>query len=116
MKIESIAATAHEVNRAFCEGTGDNSQPTWDDAPAWQKDSAIEGVNAIKDGKVTGPGDSHRGWLAHKEAAGWTYGETKDPEAKTHPCMVPFDSLPLDQQAKDHLFFQTVSHLLRLDP
>lgn len=32
--------------------------------------------------------------MANKIADGWKYGEAKDPEAKTHPCLVPFDKLP----------------------
>ena len=43
-------------------------------------------------------------WLMEKKNAGWTYGETKDPVLKTHPCIVPFDQLPVEQQKKDMLF------------
>jgi hypothetical protein len=28
----------------------------------------------------------------------------KDPEAKTHPCLVPYDDLPEYQQLKDRVF------------
>jgi len=31
-----------------------------------------------------------------------------------HPCIVPFDELPLDQQIKDRLFRQTVHALAPL--
>ena len=55
-----------------------------------------------------GPRESHAGWLAEKVATGWVYGPVKDPAAKTHPCMVPFDRLPFSQQAKDVLFQTTV--------
>jgi hypothetical protein len=44
MKVEEIAKVAHEVNRAYCQAIGDNSQPTWEEAPGWQRDSAINGV------------------------------------------------------------------------
>ncbi len=37
MNIELIAKTCHEVNRAYCIGTGDLSQLPWDQAPEWQK-------------------------------------------------------------------------------
>jgi hypothetical protein len=39
-----IAMVAHEVNKAYCQSIGDNSQPTWREAPEWQTDSAINGV------------------------------------------------------------------------
>lgn len=28
-----IAQVCHEVNRAYCQALGDDSQPAWDDAP-----------------------------------------------------------------------------------
>ena len=44
MKVEEIARVAHEVNRAYCQALGDDSQPAWEVAPQWQRDSAINGV------------------------------------------------------------------------
>lgn len=41
MNIEQTAKTAHEVNRAYCLSIGDISQPSWEDAPDWQKKSAV---------------------------------------------------------------------------
>jgi hypothetical protein len=38
--IDQVARVCHEANRAYCQTLGDNSQPAWDDAPEWQKDSA----------------------------------------------------------------------------
>jgi hypothetical protein len=42
------------------------------------------------------------------------YGEVKDAEKKTHPCIVPYKDLPPEQQAKDHLFKAVVSALAPL--
>lgn len=98
-----IAKVAHEVNRAYCAALGDASQPTWEEAPQWQRDSAKLGVELHLSGDH-GPEASHASWMTQKLADGWTYGEIKDPEAKTHPCMVPFNELPPEQQAKDHIF------------
>lgn len=108
----AIARIAHEVNRAYCAALGDHSQPVWEEAPEWQRDSAIEGVLGIRDGCVLGPFTSHANWLAEKRAAGWVYGPAKDPVAKTHPCMVPFDHLPPEHRLKDFLFYRTVRTLL----
>lgn len=107
----SIARVAHEVNRAYCQALGDNSQPSFEEAPGWQRDSALLGVNLHADGEH-GPEASHASWMAQKLADGWTYGPVKDPEAKTHPCLVPFKQLPPEQQAKDYLF-RAVVHALR---
>lgn len=110
--IELAARIAHETNRAYCASIGDHSQVNWYDAPAWQKESAREGVRGILEGRISGPGDSHRSWLEHKQAEGWEFGPLKDPEAKEHPCMVPFEELPAEQQQKDVLFVFTVRGVL----
>src|SRR4051812_43239486 len=103
--IAAIAQVCYEANRAYCLTIGDDSQPAWRDSADWQVRSVINGVQSIVDGNVTGPGASHLSWLAEKERDGWVYGPEKIPALKQHPCMVPFDQLPLDQQAKDVLFF-----------
>lgn len=102
--VAGIARMCHEVNRAYCQSMGDNSQPAWEDAPQWQKDSAINGVRMHLAKPDATPRDSHASWLAEKSAAGWTWGPVKDPEKKQHPCFTDYDSLPPEQRAKDWLF------------
>lgn len=110
---EDIAKVAHEANRAYCETIGDYSQPTWNEAPQWQRDSALLGVHFHLDNPAAGPQGSHDSWLAQKAADGWVYGEVKDPVAKTHPCMVPFGQLPTEQQLKDWIFRGVVHAMLK---
>lgn len=106
--INAIAAACHMVNRAYCIGIGDNSQPRWEEAPEWQRDSARNGVRAVLNGGTAySPEDSHKSWLAQKQAEGWTFGPVKDPEKKQHPCMVPYAELPEEQRRKDTLFLDT---------
>ena len=99
-----IAMICHEANRAYCASLGDRSQPPWDEAPDWQRLSAINGVAAIMCDPRMPPSASHASWMAEKLANGWCYGPTKDAEAKTHPCMVPYEQLPEEQRLKDHIF------------
>ena len=113
MNIEQIARICHEVNRAYCAGLGDHSQPAWDDAPQWQRESAMNGVRHIINHPDTTPEDSHRHWMAEKVATGWTYGPVKDPDLKQHPCMVPYNDLPPEQRMKDHLFIDVVRAALK---
>ena len=115
MTIEEIARVCHEVNRAYCQALGDNSQPAWEDAPDWQKTSAILGVQLHTDNPTAGPQASHEGWMAQKLAEGWKYGPSKDPEVKKHPCLVPFANLPKEQKAKDYIF-RAVVHALNERP
>lgn len=111
MKVEDIAKVCHEVNRAYCLSLGDNSQKPWEEAEGWQQYSAKLGVEAHIDNPSMGAPGSHEAWMAQKLADGWKYGEVKDAEAKTHPCMVPFSELPASQQAKDYIFAEIVHQL-----
>ena len=106
-----IASVTHDANRAYCKTLGDLSQPSWAFASQWQRDSAIAGVEAILSGDIRSSEQSHESWMTQKLSQGWTYGEVKDPEAKRHPCLVPFAELPESQQRKDHLFFAIVQAL-----
>jgi hypothetical protein len=100
---EEVAEHLHEVNRAYCAALGDDSQPSWADAPQWQRDSAVNAVEiTMADPEMT-PADRHANWMREKRAGGWVYGPQKDVEAKTHHCMVPFDELPDAQKAKDSI-------------
>lgn len=110
MTKEKIAEVCHEVNRAYCAAIGDDSQVAWADAPEWQRESAIAGVEMHLDLPTT-PASSHDAWMAQKLASGWTYGPEKRPDLKQHPCIVPFDQLPVEQQAKDYIFRAIVNAL-----
>ena len=107
--VEAVACACHQQNKAHCESLGDSSQPSWSDAPGWQKTSAIAGVEGALKGNS--PEQSHESWLAHKREEGWVWGPYKNPEAKVHPCMVPYSDLPVAQKAKDSLFVSMVREL-----
>jgi hypothetical protein len=114
MTVVDIARIAHEVNKAYCESIGDKSQPTWEAAPEWQRNSAIDGVHFHLQNPDAGPEASHQNWLDLKIKEGWKEGSIKDPATKTHPCCVPFNRLPKEQQTKDFLFRQVVHSLKEL--
>lgn len=102
--LSEIARICHEANRGYCAALGDHSQPAWDDAPDWQKESAMKGVEFIDANPDASPSASHESWLEQKRLDGWVYGAVKDAVAKTHPCFVPYDELPVEQRAKDYIF------------
>ncbi len=112
--VEHAAKIAHEVNRAYCRSLGDDSQPPWDDAPDWQKNSARIGVKSIAEHPDMTPAQQHTLWCAVKIRDGWTYGAEKDVDAKTHPCLVPYAQLLAEQQVKDALFGAVVRSFLGL--
>ena len=116
ISVEHIAAMCHRVNKAICEAAGDQSQPTWENAPDWQKTSCIDGVlNALLNSPQS-PEQNHKNWVDFKLADGWVRGDIKDPVRKTHPCLVPFVDLPLEQKIKDYVFLAVVEGMASLLP
>lgn len=110
-KEEGIAIVCHEANRMWCLLNGDGSQKDWVHAESWQQDSAINGVKFRLDNPEAAHDAQHNAWMKDKVDAGWVYGEVKDAELKTHPCIVPFEQLPEFQQKKDALFCAIVDAL-----
>lgn len=114
MSVINAARAAHEANRVLCLALGDTSQPKWEDAPEWQRESALKGVQMIVDDPTTTPEQSHEGWLDEKRRTGWKYGPVKNPDLKEHPCFVPYSELPESQRLKDDMFGAVVRASLGL--
>ncbi len=108
---EEIAFVCHQANKAWCEMNGDNTQKDWALAEQWQRDSAINGVGFKLANPDAGEDAQHNSWMKEKVDQGWIYGPVKDANAKTHPCIVPFNELPKFQQQKDALFCAIVEAL-----
>lgn len=106
--IMRIARKCHEANKAYCETLGDYSQLPWDEAPIWQKQTVIKGVEFRLANPNATSADMHNSWMKEKLAEGWVYGEKKDEVYRTHPCLVPYDELPSAQRMKDFLFSKVV--------
>jgi hypothetical protein len=106
-----IARVAHEVNRAYCAAIGDTSQVPWEDAPEWQRASALAGVEAHLEDPTMTPQESHEAWLMLKRQEGWTWGPRKNVEMKQHPALLEYELLPVEQRAKDYLFKAVVDSL-----
>lgn len=109
---EQIAKITHEANRAYCAVIGDDSQVAWEEAPEWQRNSAIIGVQFNRENPDAPPSASHDSWLEVKKAEGWKYGVVKNAELKEHPCYVPYEDLPEEQKKKDALFKAVVAALI----
>lgn len=107
-----VAKVCHAANAELCRVNNDWSQFPWIDAPQWARDSAVNGVIFHVENPGATPEDSHRNWMREKAQDGWMYGPKKDPEFKTHPCMVSYDRLLPEQRAKDHLF-RAIVHALK---
>lgn len=99
-----IACVCHEANKAICESVGDTSQVHWNEAPEWQRGSAIEGVVEVLDDPSITPETLHKRWMKKKIDDGWVYGSEKSEEKKTHPNLVDYDDLSDIDKLKDDVF------------
>ena len=106
--IEQIAEVCHELNRAYTRTIKDFTQADWHKAPDWQKKSAMDGVMFRLENRGATPEEMHVNWCNAKLRDGWAHGATKDPQAKTHPCLVEYVALPPEQRVKDALFAAVV--------
>ena len=104
LSVLTVARMCHDLNREWCYACGDASQFSWYEAPQWQRDSAIRGVQHALNNPDADDAAQHDAWMRDKLAAGWTHGPVKDEAAKTHPCLVPYAALPEEQRIKDTLF------------
>ena len=43
----------------------------------------------------------HEVWAETRIQQGWTYGEQRNDELKTHPCLVPYEELPESEKEFD---------------
>ena len=109
--VSKIAKVAHEVNRALCQAFGDDSQVPWEEAPEWQRSSAINNVEFHIAHPDAGPEHSHNSWMTDKLNCGWKWGPIKDAEKKEHPSICAYQQLPPHEKAKDYLFCAVVNVL-----
>lgn len=43
----------------------------------------------------------HEVWSETRIQQGWTYGEQRNDDLKTHPCLVPYENLPEGEKEYD---------------
>ena len=43
----------------------------------------------------------HEVWSETRIQQGWTYGEQRNDELKTHPCLIPYEELPESEKEYD---------------
>jgi len=57
----------------------------------------------------------HEVWAETRIAQGWTYGEQRSDELKTHPCLIPYEKLPEDERVYDrNTSISTLKLILKL--
>lgn len=113
MNTEDIAKIAHNTMRVYALSLGhkDKVNAPWSHATKDQKAASIAGVEFCMSHPKASHAQIHDVWCANMEAAGWTYAEVKDIEAKKHPAVTSYHSLSPDRQVKNALFQAIVREL-----
>lgn len=106
-----IAEVCHAANCALCASIGDRILPPWDQLSLGEQRTVMQGVQAALNDPGISSRESHANWMAAKIRDGWVYGEETNDSKKTHKCLVPYDNLPPEQQAKDALFLNVIKSL-----
>lgn len=93
---------AYEASRAWCHSIGDDSHKPFDDLSTAEKAPIRESVIGILQGNI--PEQIHEDWRRRKIADGWSYGSEKDEERRSHPALLPYAELPLEQRVKNDIW------------
>lgn len=57
----------------------------------------------------------HEVWAETRISQGWTYGEQRNDELKTHPCLVPYEELTESEKEYDrNTSIETLKLILKL--
>lgn len=57
----------------------------------------------------------HEVWSASRIKEGWVYGEVRDDEKKTTPCLVPYEELPeIEKEYDRKTAFETIKLIVKL--
>lgn len=95
----------YEVCRIEAIASGRPIVPeVWEERPEDFREQMSKTVDRIIANPDTTPEAEHDSWVRAYVAMGWTWGAQRDPIAKTHPDMVPFDQLSPLEQEKDAVF------------
>lgn len=109
MKSIYIASVAHLALAALSEFAGEqDGVHEFDKLPDAQKEGLVAGVNMLIADPNAGADARHNAWMEKMLADGWKFSKKRDDAAKTHPRLVPFDSLPKKEVAKETLLHAIV--------
>lgn len=77
-------------------------------------ESSVDGLMFLSDHPGACAEDMHINWCNNRIAHGWKYGPVKDEAKKEHPCLVPWDKLPLEERMKDYNFLGAAKFAIQL--
>lgn len=99
-----IAQECHYKNNELMVMNGEEPNPPWDTLDRHTKFMTFKSVlKALENPNLTAK-DMHDEWMKNKISDGWTFGDVKDKEQKTHPLIIDFDLMNDIDKMKDQSF------------
>jgi hypothetical protein len=96
---EQIAEVCHAANMAVQKLLGDECPSLeWEDEDEFIRKTSTGEVQMILAG--ASPEETHNEWCERLFDQGYICGLVKSRTMKTHPCLVPFRDLPIEQKRK----------------
>ncbi len=57
----------------------------------------------------------HEVWAKTRITQGWTFGEKRNDDLKTHPCLIPYEELPEEEKVYDrNTSIETLKFILKV--
>jgi len=116
LDVNEITKIIYEATRFEAKWSGRSIVPEpWEERDEAFRNQMTKVVEEyFKMDKLPTPEEAHDSWVKAYEKMGWKYGEKRDPVFKTHPDMVPFNELSLDEREKDAIFLAFIYVLKEL--
>lgn len=103
MNANQIAQILYDANGAMCRINNEDWKP-WNELTEEQQKGYEKAVLMKLSNPEMTPKEQHEAWMKQRTEQGWVFGEVKDVEKKTSPCLIPYEELPANQRIKDDLF------------
>lgn len=106
--IEAIAKVSYAAHVAYSHVLEEENVIEWDTLPPWKRDAIKAGVRLRLRNPNAPISSAHDYWCDFMTKEGWTFGDVRDDDKKTHPDLIDYHALPPVQKMKDYLFVSVV--------
>lgn len=113
-ELEIAAKTAHSVLQCVNRKFNCKELPAWEQTLTWYRASMVKHIEYIIYHNYK-PSRIHDKWIKRKIGFGLKYGKELDWNKKTHPLLVPFTELPVEERMKLDLIKAAVMPFRKID-
>jgi len=106
--IWNIAKIVWEADKGFVEMASLIEVPHWEEAEDWQRDKVCSDVAYLLEYENAPESALHDIWVDAMREHGWKHGEKIDKEQHTHPHLLPYNELPIEEKIRNNLMWTLV--------